>query len=452
MPTLVEHLTEIHKGIEPLEEDARKAFAKAKVDERDAKREFEEAVGVLKTADEAIARIQGELGAVVVPAEATELVEQLEAALVERRKAHTARFDARVTMLKAEQASARTGATSARLTAALATVAGELEAAKEREAKVQGWKDLVTDGLLSTFPGALSALKEEMKFDEAKALYESPVLPGPLRTRIKDRMLAVLADDATFEETVRHREDLSDAVHESENGSRGPLPAKRRALARAEKALENYVTSVQLRAGEASGRIAKIRGRSLDEIQQSDVPEALESTSERDAALAAEEARDATRLDRDVALRALTNEKTRLRSIDPDDPLDSPAVNELQNGLNDAEEALNTANDDGFTAEMQALLSAWEVQIPEVLWNNIGDFVVAKFLLEQIATVVPSDLADAVTEKESELVTALAIEDTVERRLALTTDLIDEASDARTLRLSTKDDRLWIAMRGETDR
>ncbi len=356
------------------------------------------------------------MAAAAMPADAEALLTTLRGLLVELRGQRATVLAGERALDEAEQEVKRLVASIRELSNQLPTAEQELSAATTRQARHQARVAALAAEPLSSLKTAAQTALGDQSFTDAKDRVEND-LPTKLRTRAIAR--------GTAEHDRLHRalaaftgaQDLLDSHNETAAGTAGKVSKLQTALLRAEEQLADYVLHAKDRFDSAVSQLtAIVASPQLTTAEQEQITDSSLET-DREAAADAEKARDDALTEVELKATALATKRVEVEAGDIDAEVDSdPAVIDLANQLQTAKTTL-TAAEASFTTEMRQVLDRWEAAVPEPIWANLVSFGQAEATLKSLKTPSPTPTAmkTAVTNAESALLAALLEQDKNQR-------------------------------------
>jgi hypothetical protein len=431
--------------LESLESAARTelAEARAELDEQQAGQVA--ALEQLAAREAELAAVREELGGSEVPANATSGGEELRAALIALRAARAELLDAQLAVLASEDRLALAEADLTARGAEFREARKVLDEVRERARQVGDWQVAVAPGTtLAELPNQATELAGGVVFSEAREKIESSddALPEPLRTRALERLGAALAADDAEAQQLVGLQDALDGLLGDTGGRAGEVVAPEHKLARADAKLAEYVSQAQRWLREAQTRLARISTRRRLSQAEHD---ALQPTSEREDALAAEHDYDQALIELAAARR---RRDLRIAGIYADlSETDPPAAvaDAVQEYEDEIAPHVTTVGEYGASTH-PAVLHSWEAEVPEFAWEDLLDFTLAERLLDRLTTTVPAELSAAVDAAEQELVDARTDVHAADRRVEAIDALIDRTQKTLARRRETAKQRQRAAL------
>lgn len=406
-----------------------------------AKNTLDSAVSDFADAVENVKAVRKALGLSEVAAAVTPLVDDLRDAIVARNAAESALILAKVALASAESDVKVARAWADKQAAALGDALEAKEEADARATRLAQWVVAKDEPPLSTVAADATALKADASYTTAETKI-TDAMPAELLARARARSQAVVDED---EAAAAHTEAIRVPVFAkltADAGYAGPVPGLDRDLEAADEALRVLISTSADRLAEATSRLEAIAARV--EISQA-VRDALDTDPDRDAAQAAEAARDAEIVNLAAAFRAFEVAKGTLYASDPDG--DETALPEFT-AWTDIRDVDLPAAEAAYDAAMRDTMAAWQAEVPASVWADLLDFDVASRILDDLIALDIDAALMVVDNAETALVAALEAELLVDRGLEKAAQPIDGADRYDTDARNASELRQKAALRG----
>ncbi|WP_308367700.1 MULTISPECIES: hypothetical protein [unclassified Microbulbifer] len=426
---LTTYATEKRDRYQALKVEAQAAFATANEAFEIASEEYQDLVNQSAALERDIAGLRKQLsGSSHMPADITELSEELRSLLIER-----SHLTAALSITGEDRNSAKVAAELHRtrlteLDSALKQAESELASAQAMEDRHDAWTDAGLESEIATVRDhAAALLADTFTPDPGDEINPAEILAAA-RARVEEDIPEVLRDrararaaQAVARQTAHN--DLRDAVVASAlaqgaaAGGSGGLVVQRQMEFKAAEAdlksyalnsLDDYQRAIELLQSVVnSEELTDAAAESIDDAALAAGDPAITTEEALHDARAAVEAKE-------VELELATvNALIGDINADPEDDTDVQARRSELESLEGDLEAAETAH----TEELATAMDIWEAAVPPAIWNNLRAFDRALELLTELSSSDASPLIIALTDTESALIDALALDDD-NRRLA----------------------------------
>ncbi|HSC79550.1 MAG TPA: hypothetical protein VLC08_04290 [Chitinolyticbacter sp.] len=446
--------------------DVEAATATQLADAREALRQAREAVAdavEARTAASAdAARLRRLLGNIPMPADGEPLLEELADAIAEERAAAAALTEAELERTEASTALARLTeavehAGALRLAADADLVATQTRIAA-RDAAIDSAKTGAASGAKQAATNALSSAD----YAAAKTRVES-YLPPVLYNRARERF-ALAATAATRAAQIADATAAEFATALQQSGlPEDKLPALERAYNLAEGKLLDYASQAVSAVASASATLVRLAQPTLPPALTADQRAEIEDAAalgDRQAAVAAEGARDTalqTLADKEALLEI---ERIKVLAANPDADLDTldddpnTPLGAATVAWQQAHAAYTTAEDDFTTkpalpkSTHAVTLLAWQTAVPESVWSELESFWRAEDVLNRYKALVVNPMVTAAKAAELAWVTEALADIARQRRLDWLGERLTAESTAAAELAAKMADRSAHALRG----
>jgi hypothetical protein len=396
-----------------------------------------------------MADLRRRLAAIVLPADAKPLLDQLTADITTMRSKAEALLDAEEDLFYRQRTIARAQSLLAAAGAMLASANAGKTAADAGEADRQQLRDAITQSPLKTMKADAATLMAGPAFTNARNRLRGGDLPNDLFDRAVNRGDEATAAIDAAGLNAQWAENVVNEDVDATQGLAGAVASAKTTFERSQDAFRTYIATAAQEFQRAQAILTAIPGAPQPSpAEAAQISDATKQAA-RDAALVAEAALAQAKGTYDAAQASVdkaTWEAVR-NDADANPNTDAGAVAAI--ALRDGAilTALNAAKA-AFTPAMQATLDEWQTDVPDATWGVVSNFQIAHTILVDLANTDPTVLQTQMDSDEHPYAQALSDQAHNERALLLLADAVQQRADWRDSVARTQAATVSSAVRG----